>query len=110
METSENTPFKTQTVTISYSDSDRLPVANCQWSDHGISLRTKWHFPAGAEMELDVLIKGEKHKCVGVVVVCESIPDEPGHYMTTLYFVEPPCKKLKNATQSLAFGHSAKRR
>jgi hypothetical protein len=107
-ETKTSSPFETQTVTINYSDSARFPVETCKWSDNGISLRTKWHFPSGAELEMDVLVKGEKHQCVGVVVACERIPDEPGQYMTTLYFIEPPCNELKKATRALAIGSGAK--
>jgi hypothetical protein len=62
------------------------------------------------ELEMDVQVRGEKHQCVGVVVACERIPNEPGQYLTTLYFVDPPCKELKKATQALAYGTGAKQR
>ncbi len=96
-----------KTVTINYSDSSRCPVESCQWSDKGIRLHTKWHFPSGAEIELEVEAEGEKHNCAGVVVACERVDGKPGNYMTTLFFVDPPCEGLKSATRLFVVDHGA---
>jgi hypothetical protein len=94
-------------VTLNYSDSSAVDVETIQWADNGVRLRTKWSFPAGAELEFGVQCSnGKTQKCSGFVVACDKVQAEPPTYITTVFFVEPPCDDIRKTTQALSLGRS----
>lgn len=92
-------------VTISFSDSVRLPRKKIALTPNGVSLVTKWPFTVGAEVEFAFDHAAKKHCCVGVVVSCSPIPRSAGHYTTVLYFVEIPCDELRHAACDCQLAH-----
>lgn len=94
-------------ITLSYSDSAAVDVEAIQWADNGVRLRSKWSFPAGAELEFGVeCTAGKVEKCSGFVVACDRVQANPVIYITTVFFVEPPSEKIKKTTQTLSLGRS----
>lgn len=90
-----------RTVTINFSDSTDCAPEEIHWCDRGVTLHTKWYFRQGSEVEFGVEINRKRHSCSGMVVACETL-DKPGHYLMTLFFLEPPCAEIQHAARCIS--------
>jgi hypothetical protein len=92
-------------VTISFSDEIQLPRKKIALTPHGVSLVTKWPFPVGTEIEFAFDHQRKRHCCSGVVVSCQPLMRQPGHYSIVLYFVEIPCEDMRHAACDCQLAH-----
>lgn len=87
-------------ITVNFSDSVNLPDDGVRWSPRGVTLRTKWYFPEGTELEFAFDHAGERHCHRGIVVACRPLAAFPRSYLTVLYFFKKPCRKLQRAAHA----------